>query len=210
MSGRAAPTAKITRAAARRFLAERHMLLPPRSLPAGRGSVLALVERLGSLQFDPVDLAGRSHEIVCHARIDGFEPRWVDELLYASVPAKRALIEQYNGVLVIVPTNELPYYRRPADRRRERFWSDGTYKKLKPWAETIMSRITSEGALSAADFGPSKLVDWSWGPTPAYRAALEMLANSGELYLARREGSIRWFDLPERLLPRNVLERRVS
>ncbi|MFZ9698936.1 MAG: hypothetical protein ACO3BX_03745, partial [Candidatus Limnocylindrus sp.] len=76
MSGRAAPAARITRAAARRFLAERHMLLPPRSLPAGRGSVLALVERLGSLQFDPVDLAGRSHEIVCHARIDGFEPRW--------------------------------------------------------------------------------------------------------------------------------------
>ena len=210
MSGGNAPSMKITRAAARRFLAERHMLLPPRSLPASRGSVLALIERLGSLQFDPVDLAGRSHELVCHARIDGFEPRWVDELLYASVPAKRALIEQYNGVLVIIPTSELPYYHRPADRRRERFWSDGTYKKLKPWAETIMSRITSEGALSASDFGPSKLVDWSWGPTPAYRAALEMLTNSGELYLARREGSIRWFDLPERLLPRNVLERRVS
>ena len=116
---------RISKVAARRFLAERHLLLPPRSLPAGRGSVLALVERLGSLQFDPVDLAGRSHEIVCHARIDGFEPRWVDELLYATVPAKRALIEQYNGVLVIIPTNELPYYRRPADRRRERFWSDG-------------------------------------------------------------------------------------
>jgi hypothetical protein len=61
-----------------------------------------------------------------------------------SVPAKRALIEQYNGVLVIIPTSELPYYRRPADRRRERFWSDGTYKKLRPWAETIMSRITAD------------------------------------------------------------------
>jgi len=186
------------------------MILPPRSLPAGRGSVLALIERLGSLQFDPVDLAGRSHEIVCHARIDGFEPRCVDELLYASVPAKRALVEQHNGVLVIIPTSELPYYRGPADRRRERFWSDGTYKRLKPWADTIMARITAEGALSASDFGPSKIVDWSWGPTPAFRAALEMLTNSGHLFLARREGSIRWFDLAERLLPRNVLERRVS
>jgi len=94
MSGSRAPSMKITRAAARRFLAERHMLLPPRSLPASRGSVLALIERLGSLQFDPVDLAGRSHELVCHARIDGFEPRWVDELLYANVPAKRALRER--------------------------------------------------------------------------------------------------------------------
>ena len=201
---------RVSRAAARRFLAERHMLLPPRQLPASKGSVLALVERLGSLQFDPVDLAGRSHEIVCHARIDGFEPRWVDELLYARVPAHRALVEQYNGVLVIVPTSELPYYRRPADRRRERYWRDGTYKRLKPWADTIMQRITDEGALSSADFGPSKSVEWSWGKTPAYRAALEMLQLAGLLHLARREGSRRWFDLAERLIPRNVLERRVS
>jgi uncharacterized protein YcaQ len=186
------------------------MLLPPRQLPASKGSVLALVERLGSLQFDPVDLAGRSHEIVCHARIDGFEPRWVDELLYAKVPAHRVLVEQYNGVLVIVPTSELPYYRRPADRRRERYWRDGTYKRLKPWADTIMQRITNEGALSSADFGPSKSVEWSWGKTPAYRAALEMLQLAGLLHLARREGSRRWFDLAERLIPRNVLERRVS
>ncbi len=209
MSGGGEPL-RVSRAAARRFLAERHMLLPPRQLPASKGSVLALVERLGSLQFDPVDLAGRSHEIVCHARIDGFEPRWVDELLYAKVPAHRALVEQYNGVLVIVPTSELPYYRRPADRRRERYWRDGTYKRLKPWADTIMQRITNEGALSSADFGPSKSVEWSWGKTPAYRAALEMLQLAGLLHLARREGSRRWFDLAERLIPRNVLERRVS
>ena len=209
MSGGGEPL-RVSKAAARRFLAERHMLLPPRQLPASKGSVLALVERLGSLQFDPVDLAGRSHEIVCHARIDGFEPRWVDELLYAKVPAHRALVEQYNGVLVIVPTSELPYYRRPADRRRERYWRDGTYKRLKPWADTIMQRITNEGALSSADFGPSKSVEWSWGKTPAYRAALEMLQLAGLLHLARREGSRRWFDLAERLIPRNVLERRVS
>jgi uncharacterized protein YcaQ len=209
MSGGGEPL-RVSKAAARRFLAERHMLLPPRQLPASKGSVLALVERLGSLQFDPVDLAGRSHEIVCHARIDGFEPRWVDELLYAKVPAHRALVEQYNGVLVIVPTSELPYYRRGTDRRRERYWRDGTYKRLKPWADTIMQRITNEGALSSADFGPSKSVEWSWGKTPAYRAALEMLQLAGLLHLARREGSRRWFDLAERLIPRNVLERRVS
>jgi hypothetical protein len=37
-----------------------------------------------------------------------------------------------------------------------------------------------------------------------------MLQLAGLLHLARREGSRRWFDLAERLIPRNVLERRVS
>ena len=49
MAGAGSPL-RVSRAAARRFLAERHLLLPPRQLPASRGSVLALVERLGSLQ----------------------------------------------------------------------------------------------------------------------------------------------------------------
>jgi hypothetical protein len=37
-----------------------------------------------------------------------------------------------------------------------------------------------------------------------------MLQLAGLLHLARRDGSRRWFDLAERLIPRNVLERRVS
>ena len=37
-----------------------------------------------------------------------------------------------------------------------------------------------------------------------------MLQMAGLLHLARRDGSRRWFDLAERLIPRNVLERRVT
>ena len=42
---------------ARRFLVSRHLLDPPRSLPAKQESVLRVIERLGSVQFDPVDPA---------------------------------------------------------------------------------------------------------------------------------------------------------
>ena len=43
----------ISAAVARRFLVIRHLLVPPRSLPAEPGSVMRVVDRLGSLQFDP-------------------------------------------------------------------------------------------------------------------------------------------------------------
>src|SRR5688500_2796431 len=39
---------------ARRFLVQRHLLAPPRALPAEPESVLTVVERLGLLQFDPL------------------------------------------------------------------------------------------------------------------------------------------------------------
>ena len=66
------------RAAARRFLVIRHLLAPPRSLPAEPASVMAVVERLGSLQFDPLEVAGRNHDLVLLARIAGYRRDWTD------------------------------------------------------------------------------------------------------------------------------------
>jgi len=59
---------------ARRFLVTRHLLAPPRSLPAEPDSVLRVVDRLGLVQFDPVEVPGaRSHDLTLHARIRGYQ-----------------------------------------------------------------------------------------------------------------------------------------
>ena len=59
----------VSAAAARRFLVLRHLLAPPRSLPAEPESVLRVIDRIGSLQFDPLEVAGRNHDLVLLARI---------------------------------------------------------------------------------------------------------------------------------------------
>ena len=46
---------QVPAAVARRFLVVRHLLAPPRSLPPKPESVLRVVDRLGSLQFDPLE-----------------------------------------------------------------------------------------------------------------------------------------------------------
>jgi uncharacterized protein YcaQ len=50
---------------ARRFLVTRHLLGPPRTLPAEAQSVLSVVERLGSLQFDPLEVPGPATMTLC-------------------------------------------------------------------------------------------------------------------------------------------------
>ena len=67
--------------AARRFLVAHHMLTPARSLDGGPKAVLEVFRRLGSIQFDPIPVAGRSHDLVLHARVADYEPAWCD-LLY--------------------------------------------------------------------------------------------------------------------------------
>src|SRR6478672_8763533 len=97
----------VSREAARRFLVRRHLLAPPRSLPAEPASVKTVVERLGSLQFDPLEVTGRNHDLVLAARIAGYRRAWTDALLYE----ERWLYEAYNKGLSLLPTAELPYYR---------------------------------------------------------------------------------------------------
>ena len=62
---------------ARRFLVTRHLLAPARSLVAKPESVMEVVERLGLLQFDPLEVPGaRNHDLVLHARISGYRREW--------------------------------------------------------------------------------------------------------------------------------------
>ena len=193
-------TQQISLATARRFLAIRHLLAPPRGLPATPESVLAVVDRLGSLQFDPLEVAGRNHDLVLQARIAGYGRQLTDELLYD----RRLLFEAYNKALNLLPTRELPYYRIT--------WQDGATGRAgrvvveqAALAGKILDEITRDGPKSSSDFEREAAIEWFWGPTTAVRAVLEALSVSGRLGLARREGNRRFYDLTERLFPPDLL-----
>ena len=195
---------QIDKAVARRFLAIRHLLAPPRALPATPESVLAVVDRLGSLQFDPLEVAGRNHDLVLNARVAGYRRELTDELLYG----RRLLFEAYNKSLNLLPTRELPYFRiawESGDAGR----AGGLLTEQGPLVEKLLTAIAAQGPKSSADFERTEAISWWWGPTSAVRAVLEALAVSGRLGLARRDGNRRYYDLTERLFPADLLEIRV-
>jgi hypothetical protein len=197
------PRFELDRATARRFMIAHHLLAPPRGLPPEPASVLRVVERLGSLQFDPLEVTGRNHDLVLAARIAGYRRAWTDEHLYGS----RALYETYNKGLSIVPTAELPWYRIGWDLHRT--IHDGqTFDEHAPLVEELLDRIRREGPLSSTDIEPRAAIEWYWRPTNPVRAILEALAEAGILGLARREGNRRVYDLAERLFPESLLAER--
>ncbi|HEX5040568.1 MAG TPA: crosslink repair DNA glycosylase YcaQ family protein [Candidatus Limnocylindria bacterium] len=193
---------------ARRFLALRHLLAPPRSLPAERESVLAVVERLGLLQFDPLEVPGaRNHDLVLHARIDGYRREWCESWLYGP---DRRLIEIYNKSLNLLPIAELPHYRVSWDRNAPAM-DEGILAEQAPVAEAILRRLKNDGPLSTAAFSEhGHAVDWWWAPTRASRAVMEALFVAGRIGISRREGNRRHYDLIERLVPRELLAMRES
>jgi uncharacterized protein len=191
----------VSAVAARRFLVARQLLAPARSVEGGPAGVLEVFRRLGSIQFDPLSVAGRNHDLVLHARVAGYEPAWCD-LLYE----RRELFEAYNKGLSLVPTSEFPWFRATLSVNSRHILAEHA-----DVAEQVLERIRAEGPLSALDFERrhGSLVDWFGVPANVVRAVLEAYAVTGVLGLARRDGNRRYYDLIERLLPLEILARKV-
>jgi len=202
------PPRSISADHARRFLVRRHLLAPPRALPAHAQSVLDVVGRLGLLQFDPLEVPGaRNHDLVLHARIAGYRREWCEQWLYGP---DRRLIELYNKSLNMVPMHELPYYRVAWQRSGPEV-DDGILREQAPVAKAILKRLRTDGPLSTAAFSEhGHAVDWWWAPTRASRAVMEALFVTGRIGIARREGNRRHYDLIERLVPPELLGVRTS
>jgi len=192
---------KVSAQDARSFLVARQMLAPARSVQGGPDAVREVFRRLGSLQFDPLAVAGRNHDLVLHARVADYDPAWCD-LLYE----RREIFEAYNKGLSLVAVAEYPWFRGNLLRNAPRVLDENSEA-----AKRVLERIRTDGPLSALDFererGPT--TDWFGMPTNAVRAVLEAYAVTGVLGLARRDGNRRYYDLLERLLPADVLARKI-
>ncbi|MBA2265967.1 MAG: winged helix-turn-helix domain-containing protein [Chloroflexi bacterium] len=197
------PPMRVSADHARRFLVARHLLAPPRALPAEPASVLAAVERLGSLQFDPLEVPGaRNHDLVLHARVGGYERAWCEQWLYGP---DRRLIELYNKSLNLVPMHELPHYRVTWQRNTPDI-DNGILKEQADVAQAILRRLKTDGPLSTAAFSEhGHAVEWWWAPTRASRAVMEALFVTGRIGISRRDGNRRYYDLIERLVPAELL-----
>lgn len=167
--------------------------------------MLEVLRKLGSIQFDPIAVAGRNHDLILHARVADYEPAWCDELW-----ERQEIFEATNKALSLVPASEFPWFRHAMGRKGPEFHGAALAENAAV-AERVLERIRAEGPLSSLDFegeaGATK--DWFGLPENAVRSVLEAYTVMGVIGLARRDGNIRYYDLLERLLPTGLLAQKV-
>ena len=183
---------------ARRFLLKHQFLLPPRSL-SGSQDALRIFERLGCIQYDPVDQVGHNPELVLQARLKDYTPALLNNLLYST----RQLWDGFDKVMSIYQSTDYPYFTR----LRERMKNSHFHRELPPEDVTqmVLSEIRRRGPLSSIDIEHEARADWHWGGTRLVRVVLESQFGLGALGIHHRVGTRRFFDLAENLLPAEVL-----
>ncbi|HET9893612.1 MAG TPA: crosslink repair DNA glycosylase YcaQ family protein [Streptosporangiaceae bacterium] len=168
---------------------------------ARAGGVGAMLRRLGAVQLDTISVLARSHELVAYARL-GAIPRARIERAYWH-PRTASTFEYWAHAACVLPVEEWPYY----SFRRRWFLAKG-----KRWHENhpgvtaeVLARLRSDGPLTATELGGAKNGGawWDWSET---KIAVEWLLDTGEVICARRTGWRRVYDLPERVLPAELLD----
>jgi uncharacterized protein len=194
-----APTLHLSRAQARRFQLAHQGLWPPRGL-AGIAGIQAFVRHVGCIQYDPINVVGRNPDLVLHARVNGYRPGLLEELLYVD----RLLWDGWDKMGCIYAAVDWPFFARHRAHMVE-YWGTANNPGMKV-APQVKEEIRQRGPLCSNDLEHNELLQWTWGtPTRLSRAALETLHSMGELGIHHRLGTRRYFDLIERLLPADVL-----
>lgn len=170
-----------------------------------------VVDRLGVLQIDSVNVLARAHLMPAFSRIGAYDPALLDR---ASGQAPRRLVETWAHMASFVPpeTYRLLGWRQRAYQREA--WGAISEVPLKhsPVVHEVRAIIAERGPVTARqvqeDFEaehPTTREEWGWNWTVAKRV-LEFLFFTGEVTSAGRNAAFeRRYDLTSRVLPPETL-----
>jgi uncharacterized protein YcaQ len=206
------PPTRLTAAQARRVAIAAQGLATPRPDTPGMRQLTGAVDRMGLLQIDSVNVLSRSHYVPLFSRLGAYDRALLDR---ASGRAPRRLVEYWAHEASLVP----PRTHRLL-RWRMRRWSEEAWGGMRRVAEehplllkAVLQEVRDRGAMTAAEVEralehdvPRSTEQWGWNWS-LVKQALEHLFWAGEVTSAGRTPQFeRRYALPERVLPRDVLE----
>lgn len=153
---------------------------------------------LSCVQLDSISVVERSHRITLASRVGMYPRDTVSSLLRSG-----RVFEYWAHEACLIPAADWPLFRPAMDGGGRPWWShvERSHAHLR---EEILERIRAEGPLASRDFDGEQ-DQGMWERKPA-KAMLDRLWNHGELVIAGRQAFQRLYDLPERVLPRAVLD----
>jgi uncharacterized protein len=198
------PRARISAAEARRIVLAAQGFAEPRR--AGRGAIGRLFDRVAIVQIDSVNVLSRAHYLPGFARLGPYDR---DALDRAGHYAPRRLFEYWGHEASLMPVELHPLMRWRMKRAHDEAWGGmrRVAQERPELLQDVLAQVRERGPIAARDLAEQRPRRsgpwWDWSES---KKAIELLFWSGEVTSARRRNFERLYDLPERVLPRAVLD----
>jgi uncharacterized protein YcaQ len=177
--------------------------------PGGRVDARHLrrvIDRMGLLQIDSVNVLVRSHYLPVFSRLGPYPRDLLDRLSWGR---KAELFEYWGHAASLIPLSLQPSlrWRMERNRARENGWATRMSERRPGFLDEIRELVRREGPIGAGATGedrpnnPGSMWNWHDG-----KIALEHLFVVGEVMTAARPHFERLYDLTERVLPAPIQE----
>ncbi|MDP9028604.1 MAG: winged helix DNA-binding domain-containing protein [Actinomycetota bacterium] len=198
----------ISPAAARRIALAAQGFGRPRDGAVGTRQLNLLIERLGLLQIDSVNVFERSHYLPVFARLGSYDKTLLDRLTFA----RRGPYTEYLAhEATFLPTVDYPLFGFRRDRMRAKYAREEWVQQNRPMLDWLLSELATKGPLPASRFEHEENVRkgpwWGWSDV---KLGLEYLFRWGEVVSAGRSGFERAYALPEQVLPAPLLNIEIA
>ena len=198
---------RLSAAQARRVALAAQGFADPRPAGAPTGwAVRRLFDRVGVVQIDSVNVLQRAHYLPLFSRAGPYDTALLER---AAHYAPRRLFEYWGHEASLIPVGLQPALRWRMDRAAHEAW--GGMRRIRRERPELVAQVLDEvrerGPVAASDVleheKPKRTGPW-WDWSDVKRA-FEWLFWSGQITSARRRGFERLYDLPERVLPAEVI-----
>jgi uncharacterized protein YcaQ len=166
---------------------------------AGADDVAAAVRRLSAVQLDSISTVERAHRLTLLSRVGRYPPGTVTSLLSTG-----RVFEYWAHEACLLPIEDWPLARSRMLARPDHPWWGDVIDSDRQLADRVMGEIRERGPLGSRHFEGGPNVGGMWNLKPAKRM-LEALWSAGRLVIGARDGFQRMYDLPERVIPDEVL-----
>lgn len=160
-----------------------------------------LANRLNAFQIDSVNVLVRAHYMPAYSRLGPYPMTALDHLAYA----KRELFEFWGHAACLLPMSLYPVFRWRMDAAQTSRWWGGTTPVVRRYVERVYEEVAEKGPISAGalpNAGKSSGNWWGWSDG---KRAIEMLFRMGRVAVAGRRNFERLYDIPERVIPKEIL-----
>ncbi|MDR2306697.1 MAG: winged helix DNA-binding domain-containing protein [Paucimonas sp.] len=177
-----------------------------------RASLRRTLERLGVVQIDSVNALVRSHYLPLFSRLGDYPQVALDQLAWGT-RRQRRLFEYWGHEASLLPLALYPLMRW---RMAHALEGRGIYRQLATFGrerrdviDRVLAAVRERGALGAGSLSSREGPAGPWWDWSEEKHALEWLFAAGEVSVAGRRGFERLYDLPERVLPVEILQQSV-
>jgi uncharacterized protein YcaQ len=169
-------------------------------------SVLEVLEFYKCIQVDPISVVARSHELALWNRVEDFRISDLHTELYTN----RNFFEYWLQLFSIIPIKYFPYFK--ARFTTKKGWQEEYAKTHAKEIQLALDFIYEHGLTKPSDLTHIPKIGslFSWNNGSSRTALLEYLWDTGKIMIAHRKNNQKYYDLTERLLPKNVLYQEVS